>query len=57
MTDAEKIKELEQELAMYKLNGAIGLYSIPLKKSILRKQPNALEHPHKGQSKLIKNFE
>ena len=26
MTDAEKIKELEHELAMYKLNGAIGLY-------------------------------
>ena len=25
-TDAERIKELEQELAMYKLNGAIGLY-------------------------------
>ena len=25
-TDAERIRELEQELAMYKLNGAIGLY-------------------------------
>lgn len=25
-TDAERIKELEQELGMYKLNGAIGLY-------------------------------
>lgn len=25
-TEAEKIKELEQELASYKLNGAIGLY-------------------------------
>lgn len=26
MTDAEKIKELQAELAQYKLNGAIGLY-------------------------------
>lgn len=26
MTDEQRIKELEAELAMYKLNGAIGLY-------------------------------
>lgn len=26
MTEAEKIKELQTELAQYKLNGAIGLY-------------------------------
>jgi hypothetical protein len=26
MTDADKIKELQSELAQYKLNGAIGLY-------------------------------
>jgi nitrogen fixation/metabolism regulation signal transduction histidine kinase len=26
MTDSERIKQLEQELAQYKLNGAIGLY-------------------------------
>ena len=26
MTETEKIKELEGELALYKLNGAIGLY-------------------------------